>query len=708
MNGNLIGAVNTPTLASAPGVWDIEELKLAQQQNTWPILKQPDPYFEYVSLLLSGETAAINGAQNNTFQDSSTNNFTITRNGNTTQGSFSPYLPNWSNYFDGTGDNLLINYNSALHLSADFTIECWFYANAHGGMILNLAGGVSIAWASYELISNGDGINFVGSSANSGYDIGSETGATGRIGTIQLGTWNHLAVTRSGNVYRGFVNGVQGYTQTLALAPYNPNARGLAIGGNYAYTWGSGTPTSVVNGYISNVRIIKGTAVYTSNFTPPSEPLPAVAGTSLLTCQSNRFIDNSTNNFTITRNGDTRITPFSPFSSFVATKGYVPATYGGSGYFDGSGDYLTLAQATAMSFGTGDFTVEAWVYPTANPPIFWTIIDARASATAIPWVAGLLPVSGALKGSFYNGAHIHGSITVPLNTWTHVAFSRSGSTLRSFINSVLDINTTMSTALNVTGTQQFIGSIIDPAYNTGYLCDVRVVKGTALYTSNFTLPSEPLTAVAGTSLLTNFTNGGVIDSAALNVAETVGNAQVSTSVKKYGSGSYYFDGTGDYLIMPDVLTGQFGTGDFTIEYWDYHGSQGTNYGNQVGTLSSGTAAGTWRFGTYSNNGGVYLGYHNGSTFVDVPFGTTAYNDSTWRHFALTRSGTTVRAFVDGVQVGSDATITQNFNSANRVIVGAELFNPTYFSGYISDLRLTKGLARYTANFIPPTASLPQF
>jgi hypothetical protein len=240
------------------------------------------------------------------------------------------------------------------------------------------------------------------------------------------------------------------------------------------------------------------------------------------------------------------------------------------------------------------------------------------------------------------------------------------------------------------------------------LCDVRVVKGTALYTSNFTLPSEPLTAVAGTSLLTNFTNGGVIDSAALNVAETVGNAQVSTSVKKYGSGSYYFDGTGDYLIMPDVLTGQFGTRDFTIEYWDYHGSQVTNYAPQVGTLSSVTPAGTWRFGTLSNNGGVVLAYHNGSIYLVVQFGTTAYNDSTWRHFALTRSGTTVRAFVDGVQVGSNATITQNFNSANRVIVGAELFSPTYFNGYISDLRLTKGLARYTANFIPPTASLPQF
>ena len=711
MNGNLIGAVNTPTLASAPGVWDIEELKLAQQQNTWPLLKQPDPYFEYVSLLLSSETAAINGAKNNTFQDSSTNNFTITRNGNTTQGSFSPYLPNWSNYFDGTGDNLLINYNSALHLSADFTIECWFYANAHGGMILNLAGGLNIAWASYQLVSNGDGINFAGSSANSGYDIGSQTGATGRIGTIQLGTWNHLAVTRSGNVYRGFVNGVQGYTQTLALTPYNPNARGLAIGGTYANTWGSGTPTDVVNGYISNVRIIKDTAVYTSNFTPPSEPLPAVAGTSLLTCQSNRFIDNSTNNFTITRNGDTRITPFSPFSSFVATKGYVPATYGGSGYFDGTGDYLSNTANNPINFGTSNFTVELWFYMTTLPGTsFQVLLTTNPQSNN-----GFQIYRSSSSGNIVYGAiNASENIIIPasefsINQWYHIAILRAGTGTNQtsvYVNGVQKYTYTDSINYNINGVN--IGGYSTILYFPGYITGVRVIKGTALYTANFTPPTEPLTAVAGTSLLINFTNGGIIDSAALNVAETDGNAQVSTSVKKYGSGSYYFDGTGDYLIMPDVLTGQFGTGDFTIEYWDYHGSQGTNYGNQVGTLSSGTAAGTWRFGTYSNNGGVYLGYHNGSTFVDVPFGTTAYNDSTWRHFALTRSGTTVRAFVDGVQVGSNATITQNFNSANRVSVGAELFSPTYFNGYINDLRVTKGIARYTANFIPPIASLPTF
>jgi hypothetical protein len=168
----------------------------------------------------------------------------------------------------------------------------------------------------------------------------------------------------------------------------------------------------------------------------------------------------------------------------------------------------------------------------------------------------------------------------------------------------------------------------------------------------------------------------------------------------------YFDGTGDYLIMPEPLTGKFETSDFTIEYWDYHGSQGTNYAPQVGTLSSGTPAGTWRFGTFSNNGGLYFAYHNGSSYVDVTFGSVAYNDSVWRHFAITRYNGVLRAFVNGIQVGTNQTVTQNFNSSNRVIVGAELVTPSYFTGYIDDLRITKGVARYTANFTAPTAAFP--
>lgn len=85
-----------------------------------------DPFFKYVSMLLPG--TGTNGAQNNTFVDSSTNNFAVTRAGNTTQGTFTPYGPNWSNYFDGNGDRLDIANNTALQLnSVNFTIEAWVY-----------------------------------------------------------------------------------------------------------------------------------------------------------------------------------------------------------------------------------------------------------------------------------------------------------------------------------------------------------------------------------------------------------------------------------------------------------------------------------------------------------------------------------------------------------------------------------------------------
>jgi len=213
------------------------------------------------------------------------------------------------------------------------------------------------------------------------------------------------------------------------------------------------------------------------------------------TYQNNTFIDSSGNNFTITRVGTTTQGSVNPFGS---TAPYETTVEGGSGYFNGTSDLLSLSQATAFSLGTGDFTLEAWVYPTANPVSFYGIIDARPSALAVLWAAGLRLIAGNLKIEFFNGTQIDGSITVPLNTWTHVAFSRSGTTLKGFVNGVTDINTTMSTNLNTTGTQ-YIGGINDPTYNTGYLSNVRLVKGTALYTANFTPPTAPLTAVSGTS-----------------------------------------------------------------------------------------------------------------------------------------------------------------------------------------------------------------
>ena len=117
-----------------------------------------------------------------------------------------------------------------------------------------------------------------------------------------------------------------------------------------------------IYGYVSNLRLVVGNSVYSSNFTPSTTPLTAVANTKLLTCQSNRFLDNSTNAYVWSTVSSPSVKTFIPFEPTTA---YSAATNGGGGYFDGSGDYLSMT--TGTSLGSGDFTMSCWVYLTSAP-----------------------------------------------------------------------------------------------------------------------------------------------------------------------------------------------------------------------------------------------------------------------------------------------------------------------------------------------------
>jgi len=646
-------------------------------------------------------TSSVNNGNNNVFVDSSNNNFAITRNGNTTQGTFSPYSPaGWSAYFDGNGDNLLLPFSTAFNLPGDFTIELWVNLNTHGGVVLNCGGGLNVAWASYQITSNADGINFAASSANNGYTIGSETGTTGRIGTIQLGRWNHIAITRSGDVYRGFVNGVQGYTQTLTLAPYNQTTRGLSLGGGYANTWGTSSPVGVITGNLSSVRIIKGAALYTSNFTPPTEPLTVVSGTSLLTLQDNRFIDRSTNNFTITRNGDTRITPFSPF---IPQNPYDPSVHGGSAYFDGTGDYISNTSGDSLNFGTGAFTVEMWLYAdTVSTTQFQVAMTTNPQSNNGFQIYNRNTSTALVFGGISVSEHVIISNMIP-SQWYHIAVSRVSTGTNQtfvFVNGVLTNTYTVTDNFNINGFN--LGGYNTSIFWNGYISNVRVVKGTALYTANFTPPAEPLTPVANTSLLLNFTNSNIFDETGKVVLETVGDAKVSTSVVKYGDGSIAFDGSGDYLVSPDPLIVNFGTGDFTVECWMYIISNPT-YATIFDSRSTGGFLNTV-CGVINTAGTLYLDFvYAGARLT----GTTPIATSQWNHLSISRSSGVIRLFVNGIADGSVTYSTTIVPNGTNVWFGAggKGGTPIYFDGHISDLRVTKGHARYTANFTPPTAKL---
>lgn len=168
-------------------------------------------------------------------------------------------------------------------------------------------------------------------------------------------------------------------------------------------------------------------------------------------------------------------------------------------------------------------------------------------------------------------------------------------------------------------------------------------------------------------------------------------AHTETDQYKFYDSSGAFDGTGDYLLYKNADLA-LGSGDFTIECWLMAPSitSASQY-----FLSIGATAPTLFFSVSTSGFVVTTG---GSTRVNA--GTL--NNSTWHHLAACRSGTTGRAFIDGVQVGSNWTENSNFTETQLYIGRRYDITSNYLNGYLQDLRITKA-ARYTENFAPPGA-----
>ena len=248
------------------------------------------------------------------------------------------------------------------------------------------------------------------------------------------------------------------------------------------------------------------------------------------------------------------------------------------------------------------------------------------------------------------------------------------------------------------------GSYYTNAFRTpwpGYISNVRFINGNGtIYTAAFTPPTAPVTATNDTVLQLNFTNAGVIDQSGRNDLETVGDARISTSVKKYGTGSMVFDGTGDYLFTRTNPALAFESGDFTIEFW-------INFSSTSGRQDI-----VWwvpdndslRGGISWQLSGAALCYYDAAAGAVI---NAAWSPAinTWYHIALTRSSTTSSLFIDGTSVGTYGTI-RPYVSSYRLYIGKDsAAESSYVTGYIDDFRITKGVARYTANFTPPTAAI---
>jgi hypothetical protein len=293
-----------------------------------------------------------------------------------------------------------------------------------------------------------------------------------------------------------------------------------------------------------------------------------------------------------------------------------------------------------------------------------------------------------------------------MNAWTHVAGVYTGTDRYLYVNGVKVATATATwPAFSGTTTAGYIGKRWDGAGGgangfNGYISDVRITKGTALYTAaTITPPSAPLATSPGTTLLLKMTNGSIVDAHSSNNIETVGNAKLSTAVKKYGNASMYFDGTGDYCYAPTIQLYALGSRDFTIEGWIYR----TDTGVQRAIVDTRGASGVGvLFYITSNN--VLNAFDSTSTYISST-GTVPANQ--WVHVAMTRSGTNTRLFINGTVDGSITNDTRVYaNGAGGLLVGRQFGSTSNdFLGYMDDVRITVGIARYTANFTPPTTAL---
>jgi len=365
------------------------------------------------------------------------------------------------------------------------------------------------------------------------------------------------------------------------------------------------------------------------------------------------------------------------------TKG--PFFSSGSVYFDDTSKYLDISSSSDFAYGTGDFTWECWVY-----------IIQGGYALDHGSNGGTIVLSHTSVSLYYNTTVGTGSVlyttgfgTIPTETWTHIAAVRSGGTTYLYTNGVL--SSSASDSHNYGSQAVRIGQYGGGGSNYfgGYISDLRIVKGTAVYTSAFTPPTGPLTAVTNTKLLTCQGNTITDASSSAHSISVTGGAEANLGFPK---SAFVFDGSNDYVDIGASSDFNFGTGNFTIEGWVNTSTTSIDGGGyrrffKLDGPSVYNATGQLEFSIENTNGNLYvsgnsLGYNSSASVAN----------GSWNHFAVTRVSNTIYVYVNGVSAGSvsySGSFSPNSGSP-RPRIGAYTSTEGRFNGKVSALKIYKG------------------
>lgn len=648
---------------------------------------------------LSMGTSSTNSLDNSTFIDRSTNAWgTAVNTWGTSfaQSAFHPYLDNWSVYFDGSNDTtteLVYSLDSTINMgSGDYTVEVWCKATVsedRDGVFnfRNTSGAYYFMFRHAVAVDTWE-IYFYG---------GASYTVTHASSSSPVGNWVHHAFVRQSGTFKWYIDGVEKLELTAA--------------GTAGLTWDVVNEVQVGKysagrwpGWISNLRVVKGDALYTvDNFTVPTESLEVTSNTILLLASSNTYENKGSlsSSYTV---GGTILPSVSAHNPFGQESEYnVGANTGSVSFTTTDGiDLKVRSSGTASTW-----TIEFWYKfdPTSTINANHYLFDARGTAGS--QTAGSLYLYRASTTTYNDGSN-WGITDANFNdgAWHWFTMVSDGTNRAVWIDG---IRIAELGGTRTVGTHLWINSRETNQYHND--CDISDFRfsSTARYATSsttITIPTSPVGTDGNTTAYYPFDNAGIFDKTGNHTVTTVGSASTSTTQTKYADTSIELvsaTSATDYLVIPSSNLPSFATNDFTIEFWLYPNSTTTNWGtNSLATIldtdvTAGSGADWWAIHQY--NAAIQFAT-NSASLITTSSSLTAL---TWQHVAIVRSVSTITVYIDGTSVGT-ATQGTTLGGTRAIYIGQQNGQSRWFKGYIENIQILKGVAKYTTNFTPPTAT----
>jgi hypothetical protein len=627
-------------------------------------------------------------------------------------------------YFDGTATAFLMvpDSNDWNFGNGDFTIDCWIRTSGDGCVVQSPYGITGANGYNTWVIRVTSGF----ASLMGGWNISNYVYITS-VTRVDNGAWHHIAGVRNGNNWYLFVDGkLEATAYGSFTIVYPPNYQ-LHVGQISVYSSDAGQ-SYPFTGWIDELRITKGLARWTTDFTPPTSPYSLVDSTKTInTTIAPRTVDPYTK-LLMHCNGYSGSTAFKDECGKAITAvgtaqhSVAQSKFGNSScLLDGNSDYLELADSDDWNLNTVDFTIDCWVIWNASSE--WAICRGTSGTDLWIWRYNgtnfyFYQTSGGIDTTFVNS-----TITFNTGVWYHLAVVRFGSTFMLFVNGQkVGTGTSSTTVANHAGTLE-IGARVKAGatniYLNGWTDEVRISKGIARWLGDFTPPTREyaLTEATVVPSIQVARDADVYTKLLLHcndyndelgkVVTPVGGVSLDYYTKKFGDYAVKFDGTSGYLSIPDSADFSFGTGDFTIECWVSFDSLPAN--GTVASIYTQTDAGAVNyisFGLY-NSSGIYKWFlyveKADANWIGSIQLTTTVTTGVWYHVALVRYGSIFRIFQNGVQVGFDYISSRDMIDLSTPIeIGRvnQLGGADWLTGRIDEYRVSKGIARYTANFTP--------